>query len=108
MTDNKKTDYPSVAGMTITRVENNSTITYPHNDHLGSPVSATNASGSILRREQYTPYGEKLENPAANDNDQGFTSHVQDGEAAKPMNASPTCRHAITTRSSAPLHSAGF
>jgi len=35
------------------------TITYYHLDALGSPVAATDASGALLWRETYTPYGER-------------------------------------------------
>ena len=33
--------------------------------HLGSPVAASDAAGNVLWRERYTPYGEKLDDPAA-------------------------------------------
>ena len=36
-----------------------STITYYHNDLLGSPVAATDASGHVIWRESYRPYGER-------------------------------------------------
>ena len=35
------------------------TVTYYHNDALGSPVAATDASGNLLWRETYRPYGER-------------------------------------------------
>ena len=34
---------------------------YLHNDALGSPVAASDASGNLLWRETYKPYGEKIE-----------------------------------------------
>ncbi len=35
------------------------TVTYYHLDALGSPVAATDATGALLWRETYTPYGER-------------------------------------------------
>lgn len=40
------------------------TITYLHNDLLGSPVAATDAKGALIWREDYSPYGERTENSA--------------------------------------------
>ncbi|MET0116409.1 MAG: RHS repeat-associated core domain-containing protein [Sedimenticola sp.] len=36
------------------------TITYYHNDALGSPVAATDSTGQLVWRENYRPYGSKL------------------------------------------------
>jgi len=55
------------------------TITYYHNDLLGSPVVATDASGAVIWRESYWPYGERLTNAAASStNDVWFTGRRQD------------------------------
>lgn len=35
-------------------------VTYFHNDLAGSPVAATDASGQVLWRESYRPYGVRL------------------------------------------------
>lgn len=72
-----RTDYVSFNGETLARVKNG-VISYTMNDHLGSPVSSTTGSGSVLWREQYSPYGEQLEDPTGNDDDQGFTGHIED------------------------------
>jgi RHS repeat-associated protein len=39
---------------------------------------AASASGAILWRESYKPFGETLVKPAANDNRRGYTGHVAD------------------------------
>jgi len=49
-----------------------------HDDHLGSASLATGSNGAVLWAESYTPYGETLLNPAANDNQGGFTGHIRD------------------------------
>jgi len=55
------------------------TVTYYHNDLLGSPVVATDASGVVVWRESYRPYGERLTNaPASSTNDVWFTGRRQD------------------------------
>ncbi len=57
------------------------TITYYHNDLAGSPAVATDASGQVIWRESYRPYGERLTNaPASSTNDVWFTSRRQDQE----------------------------
>jgi len=53
-------------------------ITYPHVDHLGSPVAATTESGTLLWRERYTPFGEKRSQPKGNIDSQGYTGHIED------------------------------
>jgi len=40
------------------------TITYFHNDLSGSPVAATDANGNLIWKENYAPYGSRLDNPA--------------------------------------------
>jgi RHS repeat-associated protein len=76
---NKLTDYVSAGSMTVARVENN-TPTYVHHDSLGSPVAGTNASGTILWRERYTPYGITLDNAEANNDQAGYTGHIKDSD----------------------------
>jgi RHS repeat-associated protein len=47
---------------------NAQTITYFHNDLSGSPMVATDASGNVVWKESYRPYGERLNNEAASSN----------------------------------------
>ena len=55
------------------------TVTYFHNDLLGSAIAATNASGQVVWRETYRPYGERLTNDSkAATNDVWFSSRRQD------------------------------
>lgn len=62
---NIRTDYIRAAGKIIARIKGGEP-TYPHQDHLGSPVAATTQAGAIAWREDYTPYGEKRVDPDAN------------------------------------------
>jgi len=76
-TNNEETDYLHGMGQTMARIKNNS-FTYLHPDHLGSAQSGTDRYGNVLWREHYTPFGESTLNPAANDNQGGFTGHIKD------------------------------
>ena len=49
-------------------VQATETILYFHNDISGSPVVATDASGSVVWKEKYRPYGDRLQKPAAGSN----------------------------------------
>jgi len=72
-----ETDYVSGPQGTLARIKNG-IVTYLHPDHLGSAQAGTDNSGAIIWREQYTPFGEELQSPAANDNLAGFTGHIKD------------------------------
>jgi len=73
VTDNKKTDYISK----VARISNG-VITYLHPDHLGSAVSGTTSTGAMAWAERYTPFGETMLSPTANDNLDGYTGHIKD------------------------------
>lgn len=47
-------------------------ISYFHNEASGSPVVATDASGRVLWKESYRPYGEQVQKPAATNNVEWF------------------------------------
>ncbi len=51
------------------------TVTYFHTDALGSPVATTDASGNVLERTYYAPYGEALNRTV---DGPGYTGHVMD------------------------------
>ena len=55
--------------------------TYYHNDHLGSPVAATDERSDLLWRAHFRTYGERQENPAdAAFGNVGYTGHMQDAD----------------------------
>jgi RHS repeat-associated protein len=72
-----KTDYIRASGMTLARVAG-AAVTWLHHDHLGSAVAGTNASGAVVWRESEQPFGEDWTSAAANDNQAGYTGHVED------------------------------
>ena len=54
------------------------TITYYHNDALGSPIAATDEAGNLKWREEYLPYGERLLKQDGKSNDTWFTGKQED------------------------------
>ena len=79
VTTGEATDYIRMGGRTIARVTGTA-VEWPHQDHLGSPVTATNLNGNPQWREYYTPFGERLNNAAANADDESFTGHIADAD----------------------------
>ncbi|WP_086933624.1 RHS repeat-associated core domain-containing protein [Agarilytica rhodophyticola] len=77
VSDNQKTNYVSGPNGSLARISNN-IITYLHPDHLGSAQSGSDENGNVIWREQYTPYGEEINSPAANDDLAGYTGHIKD------------------------------
>jgi len=77
-TDGETIEYIKLSGKNIARIKNGDEITYLHKDHRGSAVAGTDANGDIKWTEQYTPYGEKRIDDAANDDLGGFTEHIDD------------------------------
>ncbi|WP_262311774.1 NBR1-Ig-like domain-containing protein [Duganella violaceipulchra] len=58
---------------TMTTSSTQEAITYFHNDTSGTPVVATDASGSMVWKETYRPYGEKIDRwPGSGDNKIGY------------------------------------
>lgn len=54
-------------------------VTYFHNDLSGTPIMATDANGAVLWKEDYRPYGDKLNNQlAADSNKIGFHGRPHD------------------------------
>lgn len=49
------------------------TITYYHNDALGSPIAATDENGKILWKEDYHPYGSRIRKESTDSNQQWYT-----------------------------------
>jgi uncharacterized protein RhaS with RHS repeats len=64
-------------------------VTYFHNDVSGSPLAATDATGNVLWKENYKPYGEKLtRSPVSAGNKIGFHGKAfDDGTGLSYMRA---------------------
>ncbi len=53
-----------------------------HNDAVGKPIAATDATGKVIWLETYTAYGERvISDPAASNNRQWFHGKPQDAES---------------------------
>jgi len=52
------------------------TVEYIHTDALGTPVAVTDATGTVIERSEYEPYGQLVNRPPTDG--PGFTGHVQD------------------------------
>ena len=52
-------------------------VTYYHNDHLGSPIAATDDTGTVVWQQAYDPWGFKL---TANTDERGYTGNWLDEE----------------------------
>jgi len=62
-------------------VQATETITYYHNDLLGSPIASTNETGGLVWKETYKPYGERVINdPESADNTLWYTGKAHDDE----------------------------
>src|SRR5690606_8408942 len=51
-------------------------VVYYHTDALGTPVAITDATGAVIQRSVYAPYGELLNRPMQDG--PGYTGHVSD------------------------------
>jgi RHS repeat-associated protein len=55
-------------------------VTYYHNDALGSPVAATDAAGTLLWREEYKPYGDRIKREAGSKDTAWYTGKQEEAE----------------------------
>jgi RHS repeat-associated protein len=78
VTTGETTDYVRMGSHSVGRMDAAGAFTWTHADHLGSASAATNSAGTIVWRESYTPFGEPIEDPAANRDEAGFTGHIRD------------------------------
>jgi len=62
------------------------TIIYLHNDISGSPQAATDASGNLLWKESYTPYGERTVNSPASSTGKGSNQLYFHGKKVEDLN----------------------
>lgn len=54
----------------------NYVVKYQHTDPLGTPVAVSDASGVVIERSEYEPYGKVLNRPIHDG--PGYTGHVED------------------------------
>jgi RHS repeat-associated protein len=73
-------DYVYLDGQLIAESNHLSGTAYTHTDLLGSPIARTNASGQLLSRTTFEPYGATANGTPPTDI--GFTGHVHDADTA--------------------------
>ncbi|MBD8900578.1 RHS repeat-associated core domain-containing protein [Rhodanobacter sp. DHG33] len=56
------------------------TVTYVYTDPQGTPLVKADASGNVIARYDYTPYGNSITSLGAAPNGPGYTGHVNDPE----------------------------
>lgn len=66
----------AMAVLTFVGTATAQTVTYIHTDALGSPVAETDASGNVIKRYAYEPYGGIVGGQATDG--PGYTGHVSD------------------------------
>lgn len=66
----------AMAVVTFVGTASAQTITYLHTDALGSPVAETDASGNVIKRYAYEPYGAVVGGEVTDG--PGYTGHVSD------------------------------
>ncbi|WP_312452579.1 RHS repeat domain-containing protein [Stutzerimonas nitrititolerans] len=76
LTSGKRKEYIHAGGELIAHDGGDGTLYY-HNDHLGSPVAASNAQGALQWRAHFRPYGERLSESGADVGSIGYTGHMQ-------------------------------
>ncbi|HJR75101.1 MAG TPA: RHS repeat-associated core domain-containing protein [Luteimonas sp.] len=54
------------------------TVIYYHTDALGSPIATTDATGTVIERTEYEPYGQVVNGPV--EDGPGYTGHVSDAQ----------------------------
>ena len=70
-----------IAGLALAANASAVTVTYFHNDVAGTPLVATDASGNLLWKENYRPYGDRINNqPASANNALWFTGKPYDSQ----------------------------
>jgi RHS repeat-associated protein len=78
--DGKSREYLYLGGMLVATLETGTDgvtrPTYQHLDALGSPVAVTDASGTVVERSYYEPYGELRNRPLTDGI--GYAGHVSD------------------------------
>ena len=78
VTEGGFTDYITLGAGMSGRFDETGAFTWIHTDPLGSASAATDGAGTLTWSESYTPFGEPLQDPAANRDEPGFTGHIRD------------------------------
>ncbi|MFV2056785.1 MAG: RHS repeat domain-containing protein [Thiohalomonadales bacterium] len=75
----QKSGYIFMVFMIVFSTAQAESLTYYHNDLLGSPIATSDEAGNIKWEEQYKPYGERIiKNPASSTNEIWYTGKQHD------------------------------
>jgi len=77
---NKLVEYIYLGGKRVAQTQSDTGVTtYFHNDASGTPLVSTDASGNVSWKENYRPYGQRLNNqPSSSSNKLWFTGKPYD------------------------------
>lgn len=71
----------SVLGSALAMPASADTVTYYHNDLLGTPIAASDATGKVIWRRAYDPFGAQVASTASTSNVRiDYTGHTKDAE----------------------------
>ncbi len=82
----KTKEYVWLDGRPIARIDNSTTIYYYHVDHLGTPRAMTNASGTVVWKADYEPFGKANVTTSTVENNLRFPGQYFDRETGLHYN----------------------
>jgi RHS repeat-associated protein len=68
-------------------------VLYFHNDISGTPLAATDASGNVVWKETYRPYGERINNAPTSNTGKGKNELYFHGKQQEPLNGGVTIQY---------------
>ncbi len=91
-------EYVWLDGRPLARIDNGSSIYYYHVDHLGTPQAMTNASGTVVWKANYEPFGKATVTTSTVENNLRFPGQYYDRETGMHYNYFRDCYDPSTGR----------